>query len=187
MRPHNSFSNDNEEKESNNIAEHESNAPDTEPAKVLRAGPPNSEKIILPVKGLNIPFADVALRDGDIIEVERFDPAVFTVLGPVKEPGTFDYPSDVQYNLMQALAFAGGPELVLDPRYVTIYRQDANGKIVSATFGFDKKFLANASNIKIKPGDVISVEMTLATRARLILKEMFYIRVGYDIDELIGP
>ena len=184
VRPHNSFSNDNEEKESNNIAEHESNAPDTEPAKVLRAGPPNSEKIILPVKGLNIPFADVALRDGDIIEVERFDPAVFTVLGPVEKPGTFDYPPDIQYNLMQALAFAGGPDLLLDPRYVTIYRQDANGEIVSATFELHRKSLAKASKIRIKPGDVISVEMTPETRARMILKEMFYIRVGYDIDEV---
>lgn len=184
LRPHNSFSNNNEEKELNNIAEHESISSYTEPAKALRAGPSNSEKVILPVKGLNIPFVDVALRDGDIIEVERFDPAVFTVLGPVEKPGTFDYPPDIQYNLMQALAFAGGPDLVLDPRYVTIYRQDANAEIVSATFGLDRKSLAKASKISIKPGDVISVEMTPATSAKIILKEMFYIRVGYDVDEV---
>ena len=184
VSPLHKYSNDNEEKESNNIAEYEPNAPDTEPAKVSAAGHANSETIILPVKGLNIPFADVALRDGDIVEVERFDPAVFTVLGPVEKPGTFDYPPDIQYNLMQALAFAGGPDLLLDPRYVTIYRQDANGEIVSATFELDRKSLANASKIRIKPGDVISVEMTPETRARMILKEMFYIRVGYDIDEV---
>ena len=182
--PLHKYSNDNEETESNNIAEHELNAPDTEPAKVSTAGPANSEKIILPVKGLNIPFADVALHDGDIVEVERFDPAVFTVLGPVEKPGTFDYPPDIQYNLMQALAFAGGPDLILNPRYVTIYRQDTNGEIVSATFELHRKSLAKASKIKIKPGDVISVEMTPETRARMILKEMFYIRVGYDIDEV---
>lgn len=184
--PHDNYPNDKEEKELNNIAEYEPNAPDTEPAKVSTAGPANSETIILPVKGLNIPFADVALRDGDIIEVQRFDPAVFTVLGPVERPGTFDYPPDIQYNLMQALAFAGGPDLVLDPRYLTIYRQEATGEIVSATFGLDDKALAKASKIRIKPGDVISVEMTPAVRARMILKEMFYIRVGYDIDEVFG-
>ena len=184
VRPDDNYSNDNEEKESNNIAEYEPNSPDIEPAKGSTVDPANSETIILPVKGLNIPFADVALRDGDIIEVERFDPAVFTVLGPVESPGTFDYPPDIQYNLMHALAFAGGPDLVLDPRYVTIYRQDANGEIVFATFGLNRKSLAKASKIKIKPGDVISVEMTAATRARIILKEMFYIRVGYDIDEV---
>lgn len=183
-RSHNSFPNDNKKTVLNNITKNEPIAPNSKPSKVLRADPPNSDKIILPVKGLNIPFADIALRDGDIIEVERFDPAVFTVLGPVEKPGTFDYPPDIQYNLMQALAFAGGPDLVLDPRYVTIYRQDTNGKIVSATFGLDRKSLAKASKISIKPGDVISVEMTPATSAKIILKEMFYIRVGYDVDEI---
>ena len=185
VEPYDNDSNDSEQKELINVAESGLSVPDVGPTKVAGLGCTNSKRIVLPVKGLNIPFADVALCDGDVVEVEKLNPEVFTVLGPVKGPGVFPYPPDVQYNLMQALAFAGGPDLVLDPRYVTIYRQDANGRIVSATFGLDRKFLANASNIKIKPGDVVSVEMTLSTRARLILKEMFYIRVGYDLDELI--
>jgi len=172
--------------EQSSIAKFERNTRNIGPTLVSSKDDNNSGTIVLPVKGLNIPFADVALHDGDTVEVERFDPAVFTVLGPVEKPGTFDYPPDIQYNLMQALAFAGGPDLVLDPRYVTIYRQDANGEIVFATFGLDRNSLAKASKIKIKPGDVISVEMTAATRARIILKELFYIRVGYDIDELIS-
>jgi len=184
VRLDDSYSNGNEQKELSDIAEPELNATDVEPSKVSTAGRANSKPIVLPVKELNIPFADVALHDGDVIEVEKLDPEVFTVLGPVTHPGVFPYPPDVQYNLTQALAFAGGPDLALDPRYVTVYRQDASGEIVFATFGFDKKSLAKASNIKIKPGDVISVEMTLGTRARMILKEMFYIRVGYDLDDL---
>ena len=188
VRPHDSHINADEQKELNNvIVKSEPNTTDAEPAKAFRVGRTDFEPIVLPVKGLNIPFADIALYDGDIIEVEKLNPEVFTVLGPVENPGTFDYPPDVQYNLMQALAFAGGPDLVLDPRYVTIYRQDANGEIVYATFGLSRKFLAKASNIEIKRGDVISVEMTAATRVRLILKEMFYIRIGYDLDELVRP
>lgn len=144
-----------------------------------------SRPIVLPVKGLNIPFADVTLRAGDVIEIKKLNPEVFTVLGPVKSPGAFPYPHDTQYNLMQALAFAGGPDLILNPRYVTIYRQDSNGQIVSATFGLDRRFLAKTSTIKIEPGDVISVEMTAATRARIILREMLSIRFDYDLDELM--
>ncbi|NQT03862.1 MAG: polysaccharide biosynthesis/export family protein, partial [Planctomycetes bacterium] len=174
--------------ESSNVEPYESYPDNSEPKESVNSievKRPNSKLIVLPVKELNIPFADVALHDGDVVEVEKLDPEVFTVLGPVMHPGVFPYPPDVQYNLTQALAFAGGPDLTLDPRYVTVYRQDASGEIVSATFGFDKKSLAKASNIKIKPGDVISVEMTLDMRAKMILKEMFYIRVGYDLDELI--
>jgi len=186
VEPYENDPNDGEQKELVNNLEAELNIRDIGSTKVAEVGRTNSKPIVLPVKGLNIPFADVALYDGDVVEVEKLDPEVFTVLGPVKNPGVFPYPPDAQYNLMQAVAFAGGPNLVLDPRYVTVYRQDANGEgeVVSATFGLDKKSLAKASNIKIKPGDVISVEMTLDTRVRMILKEMFYIRVGYDLDEL---
>lgn len=140
--------------------------------------------IVLPVKDMNIPFADVVLLDGDTIKVEKLDPEVFTVLGPVKKPGVFPYPPDVEYNLMQSLAFAGGLDIALDPRYVTIYRQDAEGQVVSATFYLDGKTLARASGIMIKPGDVISVEVTAGVRTRLVLREMLIIRFGFDLNRL---
>ena len=140
--------------------------------------------IVLPVKDMNIPFADVVLLDGDTIRVEKLDPEVFTVLGPVKGPGVFPYPPDVEYNLMQSLAFAGGFDIALNPRYVTIYRQDADGRIVSATFRLDDKTLAMASGIMIKPGDVISVEITADVRVRLVLREMLSIRFHYNLDDL---
>ncbi len=141
------------------------------------------EPIVLPVKNMNIPFADVVLLDGDTIRVEKLDPEVFTVLGPVKTPGVFPYPPDVDYNLMQALAFAEGLDIALNPRYVSIYRQDADGRIVTVTFCLDDKTLARASGIMIKPGDVVSVEMTMGVRVRLVLREMLSIRFDYDLSE----
>ncbi len=141
--------------------------------------------IVLPVKGLNIPFADVALLNGDIVEVEQFNPQVFTVIGLVKRPDAFPYPQNVQYNLMEALAFAGRPDLLTDPHYVTIYRQDAGGKIVSATFGIDNKSFAKASNVLIKQGAVISVNVTARTRIIKMFAEMFYVHVGVDPVDLI--
>jgi len=159
-------------------------ASDIAPAEVPEVGRSNSGLIVLPVKGLNIPFADVTLYDGDVVEVERLNPQVFTVMGLVTKPGAFPYPPEVQYNLMEALAFAGGVNLVVDSHYVTIYRQDSNGRAVSATFGIDSKSFAEAANVMIKPGDVVSVEMTPRTRANLILSEMFYIRAGMDFNPL---
>ena len=140
--------------------------------------------IVLPVKDMNIPFADVVLLDGDTIRVEKLDPEVFTVLGPVRSPGAYPYPPDVEYNLLQSLAFAGGLDIALDPRYVTIYRQDADGQIVSATFYLDDKTLARASGIMIKPGDVVSVEISAGVRVRLVLREMLTVRFGYDLNDL---
>lgn len=109
---------------------------------------------------------------------EHRNQRVFAVLGLVKKPDAFPYPADVQYNLMDALALAGGVDLVADPHYVKIYRQDSNGEIVSATFGIDSKSFANASNVVVKPGDVVFVEITPRTRTNLWLSQMLHLSFG---------
>jgi hypothetical protein len=184
VEPYASDSTDNEPKELTNIAEYELNAPDTGPTKVGGIGRANSKPIVLPVKGLNIPFADVALYDGDVIEVEKFNPEVFTVIGHVKKAGAFPYPQDVKYNLMQALSFAEGIDLVADPRHVSIYRQTADGDIVSATFGIDEQSLAKAYAVAIKPGDAISVDVTLRTKTNLLISKLLRFSVGVYVRPL---
>jgi protein involved in polysaccharide export with SLBB domain len=163
--------------------------PVTTPAennKPASAAEPVIKPIILPVKGLNIPFADVPLLDGDLIEVKRLTPAVFTVIGLAKTPGSFPYPPDTEYNLMQAIGFAGGLDHIADPRFVTIYRQDAKGDVVSATFRVDKKFMAASYNVKIKPGDVISLDMTARTRRNIVMSQIFRINMGMFVDPFNG-
>ena len=142
------------------------------------------EGIVLPVKGLNIPFADVPLMEGDLIEVKRLNPAVFTIIGLARSPGAFPYPPDVEYNLMQALGFAGGVDLIADPRFVTVYRQDAKGEVVSAVFRIDRKFMAKSYNVKIKPGDVICIDVTPRTKRNVLLHQMLRINFGVFINPL---
>jgi protein involved in polysaccharide export with SLBB domain len=138
-----------------------------------------SESIILPVKGHNIPFADVVLQDGDSVIVERLQPPLFTVMELVNSPGNFPYPPDVQYTLMQAIGFAGGLNLIAEPRYATIYRLKRDGTIVSVTFPIKgKSKLANALNTLIKPGDIIAVEHTPRTRTAIFLDRAFRISIG---------
>ena len=118
-----------------------------------------------------------------VCEVKKYkneNKRVFTVMGLVNNPDAFPYPPDVQYNLMEALAFAGGLDMVADPRYLKIYRQEADGNIVSATFGVDKKSLADAYNIVIKPGDVVYVDHTLNTRFNKFMSDVFHVTVGAD-------
>ncbi|MCK4752102.1 MAG: polysaccharide biosynthesis/export family protein [Planctomycetes bacterium] len=106
---------------------------------------------------------------------------VFTVMGLVGHPDAFPYPPDVQYSLMEALAFAGGLDMVADPRYLKIYRQNEEGEILSATFGVDKKSLADASRVIIKPGDIIYVDHTLRTRTNQFFADVFQFRVGASV------
>jgi len=138
-----------------------------------------SEPFVLPVKGFNIPFADVALQDGDTVIVERLEQPLFTVLGLVNRPGNFPYPPDVRYNLMQAVGFAGGLDQATEPRYATIYRLKPNGTIVSAIFRVvEGPNLTEALNTFIKPGDIVAIEHTPRTRTKLFLDQVFRINMG---------
>jgi len=141
-----------------------------------------SETLVLPVKGFNIPFVDVALQDGDSVIVEKMELPLFSVVGLVNRPGNFPYPPDVQYNLMQALAFAGGFNLAADPRYASVYRLKQDGTIASAIFrlinvGKSLQF-TDALNVHIKPGDIVAVEHTPRTRTKLFLDSVFRINIG---------
>ena len=138
-----------------------------------------SKALVLPVKGLNIPFADVVLQDGDDIVVERLQPSIVTVIGLVNKPGNFPYPPDVRYNLAQALGFAGGLNGVADPRYVTVHRLKPDGTIVSAIFPIkDGERLTDAANTLIRPGDIVDVEQTPRTRTKVFLDRVFRISIG---------
>jgi protein involved in polysaccharide export with SLBB domain len=149
----------------------------TEPGRLQ--GP---ETVVLPIKGLNIPFADVPLQDGDSVIVERLELPLFTVMGLVNRPGNFPHPPDVRYNLMQALAFAGGLNQAADPRYATVYRLTPDGTIVSAAFEVanirDGSQLTAALNVSIKPGDIVAVEHTPRTRTQVFLDRVFRINIG---------
>lgn len=102
----------------------------------------------------------------------------FTVTGLVNKPGVFPYPLNVQYSLMDALAFAGGTNMVADPHYVKIHRRDAAGRAVSAIFKIDKEHLSETANVLVRPGDIVSAEITPRTKANMFLADVFRISVG---------
>lgn len=116
-----------------------------------------------------------------VCEVKKYQmesQRVFAVLGLVKASGVFPYPGDVQYTLMEALAFAGGLDMVADPRYLSIYRKDADGDLVSATFSVDDKAMIDSYATVIKPGDLVYVDHTLRTRTNQFLSGVFRVTVG---------
>jgi polysaccharide export outer membrane protein len=146
--------------------------------------PEDVETLALPVREATIPFADVVLKAGDVVEVERLDPRLFTVLGLARNPGTFPYPVGARYNLAQALAFAGGSDPIADPQYLSIYRQDASGNLVSARFRLAENSLDEVATMPIRPGDFIFLEQTFRTRTRQFFNSFFrtgvFVGATYD-------
>jgi len=93
-----------------------------------------------------------------VCEVKKYQAdheRVFTVMGLVNQPNAYPYPADVEYNLTEALAFAGGLNMRADPEFVKVYRQDVKGNIVDATFRIRDEAFSEAYDVMIKPGDVI--------------------------------
>ena len=118
-----------------------------------------------------------------VCEVKKYQmesQRVFAVVGLVQNSGVFPYPADVEYTVMEALAFAGGLDMVADPRYLKIYRKDAGGGLVSATFSVDKESMSDTYALAVKPGDLIYVDHTLRTRINKLVADVFHITVGAE-------
>ncbi len=138
--------------------------------------------ILLPVVNTNIPYRDVSLDEGDTVVVEPIQMPLFSVLGLVAQPGNVPYPPGAEYNLTQAIAFAGGLDPVARPHYVTIYRLHADGTVARVPFRLLKDGeLTEALSTPIRPGDVIAVEETPRTRTNVMVRELFRINAGIYI------
>jgi protein involved in polysaccharide export with SLBB domain len=114
----------------------------------------------------------------EVSKYRRENERVFAVVGLVNKSGVFPYPPDVQYNLMEALAFAGGLDMVADPRYVKVFRQGVGGLTVSATFSIGSQALAEAYSVVIKPGDLVCVDHTVRTRLNKFLADVIHVTIG---------
>lgn len=135
--------------------------------------------LTVPVRAMNIPLRDVALEEGDTIWVERMAMPMFCVLGLVNRPGNFPYPPVEEYNVTQAIAFAGGLNPIAEPHYVTIYRLAQDGSILRVPFQLiEHGEFTNALATRIKPGDVVAVEHTLRTKMNTIINSLVRVNVG---------
>jgi len=103
-------------------------------------------------------------------------------MGLVTRPGCFPYPVTAEYNLVQAIALAGGLDLIADPRYVTVYRLNANGEVSSVTVQLvsprKQERLTESLSLPLKPGDIVSVEHTPRTRMNLFFDRIFRVTLG---------
>jgi len=150
--------------------------------RILRPGQEGQTTITVPMRGPTVPFSDVPLREADQVIAERLVVPLFTVIGLVNRPGNFEYPPDANYTLIQAIAFAGGLDLRLDPRYAVIYRLDHDGSIIHAVFQLSDPKRPQATttsiNVPIRPGDIIAIEHTPRTRSREFLDRIFNVHIG---------
>ena len=152
---------------------------------IFRKGAPEENAILVKVVHQTIPTDDPKLEPGDKIVVKTRELPSFTVTGLVLKPGKYPYPPSERYNVMQAIAHAGGLNSIAMPEYVKVYRLNAKGEMISAILKTGGESGVSASNVEIKPGDVVAIEQTAATYTRIFLSQI--LNVGVSAGASVGP
>ena len=91
------------------------------------------------------------------VSVLEYGKSLFTVLGEVQKPGSYEIPPDQSYHLLQAIAVAGGYTRLGAPGRVTVQRvQGGQTQVYRLDAGAMAKN-PNVSLFMILPGDTITV------------------------------
>jgi len=106
---------------------------------------------------------DISLQDGDVIRVETRDPTPISVIGLVNKPGQYEMPVGQPVHLLDAIALAGERSNPwADKIYITRHVTGENEPVVIETSVAEAQH-NNESNLRLSPGDVVSVEQTPRT------------------------
>lgn len=107
-------------------------------------------------------------RDGYLVypqvslTVRTYAQKLFTILGQVQKPGSYDMKGSDEITLLQAIGMAGGYTKIANPGRVTVKRLGEGGG--ERLIKLDAKRMArgdDSSSFYIKPGDVITVAESL--------------------------
>ena len=107
-------------------------------------------------------YRDGYLKNPQItLTVRSYAKKLFTILGQVQQPGSYDIQGGNEITLLQAVGMAGGYTKIADPGNVTVKRLEEGGERV---LKFNAKRMARGdekTSFLIKAGDVISVGESL--------------------------
>jgi polysaccharide export outer membrane protein len=103
------------------------------------------------------------IEDGGVVSIEKRDPEPLHVIGLVRKPDRYDFPIAEDLRVTDAVALAGGTSLALADKVFVVRRiPDSTETAVIQVSLRNAKRNAQA-NLRLEPGDVVSVENTPAT------------------------
>jgi polysaccharide export outer membrane protein len=111
------------------------------------------------------------LPDGTVITVEKRQPTPIQVIGLVQKPGQYEFPVNHDLHVLDAIALAGGTRISMaDKIYVIRMRPDGTEGVVQVSLGKAKH--QRQENLRLEPGDVVSVEHTAPTAVLEFFKSL---------------
>ncbi|HTM54317.1 MAG TPA: polysaccharide biosynthesis/export family protein [Pirellulales bacterium] len=126
------------------------------------AGPPAVHHVNL-VEAARQEHNGFPLADGDVVVVEKRDAQPFDVLGLVTKPGRFELPANKDIYLLDALAMAGGVTTPWADKAHLIRPVAGQREPVVVDISIRDAKEKGVGNLRLGPGDVVSVEQTPRT------------------------
>lgn len=115
------------------------------------------------------------VADGAVVRVEKRDPEPLHVMGLVRKPDRYDFPIAEDVRVTDAIALAGGTSQTVCNK-IYVIRRKANGSdtaVIEVSLREAKR--NSAANLRLAPGDVVSVEQTPAT---IMMEALNIVRFG---------
>lgn len=122
--------------------------------------------------------ADYRLGDGAVVTVMARPPQTVQVIGLVNRPDQFDIPPGQDVRLLDALALAGGRTLQVADKVRVIRNLPDRSEPAVITASVRGAKSNGGENIRLAPGDVVSVEETPLTFTLEMLRS--FMRFGFS-------
>jgi len=117
------------------------------------------------------------LRDGDVVRVAKRNLPPVQVIGLVRKPGQYPYPTDQKLCVLDALALAGGCSNALAEEVLVIRQPTDGGEPVRIAVSIQAA-KNGRDNMVLAPGDTVSVEQTAATAVVDVFQSFIRFSVG---------
>lgn len=103
------------------------------------------------------------LNDGAVVSVEQLDHKPIYVGGLVKKPNSYEFPVGKDLTVLQAISLSGGISNPVADKIYVIRKLEGQKDPSVIQVSMSKAKLDGESNIRLAPGDIVTVEQTTAT------------------------
>jgi len=116
------------------------------------------------------------LHDGDVVTVGKRVPKPIHIIGLVRKPGAYELPHSQNLHLLDAIAMAGGRSNPVADKIIVRRAVDGKSEPITIKVSIAKAKADGIANVRLAPGDLISIENTPATVVLDTLQN--FLRIG---------
>jgi polysaccharide export outer membrane protein len=120
------------------------------------------------------------LCDGDVVHVMKRTLKPIYVIGLVRKPGEFPYPTNLEIRVLDALALAGGVSNPVAEDILVIRKRPTDKEPIRIAVSLQAA-KNGADNLQLAPGDTVTVEQTPVTATYDIIQTFVRFSIGAGV------